>query len=308
MSLKAVNLNLLPVLRDLLRSRSVSATALAIARSPSAVSEGLAQLRATFNDPLLVRAQGGMVLTPRAIALIEPVEALWQHIDAVFADDTFDPGTATRTLTIAAHDYHVFSIGPALLDVIRRAAPGFQLRFVDLGRNLSAQLASREVDFVILADFLLGEITPATLRNFTVSEDDNVALMCAGHPLANRDIVELSDLVQYEQIAFHPTWEPDSHRRAVLGFRRELPFRARVAQIVLLPFMLAGTDFYSVTPRSLANRVGPALGLVSRPLAMPHPFVRSVLAWSPVLDADPAHRWFREGVKRALGRAATSAE
>lgn len=300
MSLKAVNLNLLPVLRDLLRSRSVSATALAIARSPSAVSDGLAQLRLTFNDPLLVRAKGGMVLTPRALALIEPVETLWQHIDAVYAEEKFDPGTATRTLTIAAHDYHVFSIGPVLLDVIRHAAPGFQLRFVDLGRDLADQLAARDVDFVIMADFLLGELTPATLSNFAVSQDDTVVLVCADHPFKDNAAIEDVDLIKYEQIAFHPTWESDAYRRAIMGFRRELPYRTRVAQIVLLPFMLAGTDFYAMVPKHLADRVGAPLGLISRPLATPHPCVRSVLAWSPVLDSDPAHRWFRQAAKTSL--------
>ncbi len=62
-SLRAVNLNLLPVLRELLRERSVTRAAEKLHLTQSGVSEALSRLRYHFQDELLVRVGRKMIPT-----------------------------------------------------------------------------------------------------------------------------------------------------------------------------------------------------------------------------------------------------
>ena len=77
------DLNLLVTLDVLLSEGSVAAAARRLRLSPSAMSRALARLRAATGDPLLVRAGRGLVPTPRALELGEPVRRLVQEGAAV---------------------------------------------------------------------------------------------------------------------------------------------------------------------------------------------------------------------------------
>ena len=69
MSLATLDLNLLLMLDTVLAERSVVRAARRLHVTPSAVSNGLARLRAALGDPLLIRSGRGVVPTPRAAAL-----------------------------------------------------------------------------------------------------------------------------------------------------------------------------------------------------------------------------------------------
>src|SRR5579872_3042006 len=91
------NLNLLLALDGLLNDRSVSAAAKRVRVTPSAMSHSLAELRGLLDDPLLVRAGRGMILTPRAEALVGPLRTVLKDVERLLRGGAvFDPGTATR--------------------------------------------------------------------------------------------------------------------------------------------------------------------------------------------------------------------
>src|SRR5687768_10944939 len=73
-SLSAIDLNLLVVLRALLSERHVTRAAALVGLSQSATSHALARLRELYGDELLVRKGRGLVLTPRALALLPELE------------------------------------------------------------------------------------------------------------------------------------------------------------------------------------------------------------------------------------------
>src|SRR5215470_1185154 len=70
--LRRVNLDLLPILHELLHTRSVTRTARSFGLTQPAVSRALRQLRAAFEDELLVSLGRNVHLTERAEALIVP--------------------------------------------------------------------------------------------------------------------------------------------------------------------------------------------------------------------------------------------
>src|SRR5438105_5907154 len=90
------NLNLLLALDGLLSQRSVTAAAKRVRVTPSAMSHSLAELRHLLGDPLLVRSGRGMVLTPRAEALVEPLHTLLVDVERLLRGGaSFDPATST---------------------------------------------------------------------------------------------------------------------------------------------------------------------------------------------------------------------
>jgi DNA-binding transcriptional LysR family regulator len=91
-NITAVNLNLLLGFEALLSEQSVTRAATRIGITQAAMSNALRRLRELFGDPLFIRARRGMVPTPRALALGEPIRSgLAQLRDAIQQTGTFDP-------------------------------------------------------------------------------------------------------------------------------------------------------------------------------------------------------------------------
>src|SRR6476469_3974417 len=125
------NLNLLLALDALLGEGSVTAAAKRVRVTPSAMSHSLSELRELLGDPLLVRSGRGMVLSPRAEALVGPLHTLLVDAERLLRGGaTFDPATAARRFVIAAPDFLATLLLPQLLDAARREAPKTVLEIV----------------------------------------------------------------------------------------------------------------------------------------------------------------------------------
>ena len=136
------NLNLLLALDGLLSQRSVTAAAKRVRVTPSAMSHSLSELRHLLGDPLLVRSGRGMVLTPRAEALVSPLHTLLMDAERLLGGGaTFDPATTARRFVIAAPDFLATLLMPALLDAVAREAPELSGKAL---QRAGAALASRK--------------------------------------------------------------------------------------------------------------------------------------------------------------------
>ena len=78
--IRTLDLNLLKTLDALLETRSVTAAAARLSLTQPTVSGMLARLREAFDDPLFVRAQRGIMPTPRAEALAAPLRHALHNI------------------------------------------------------------------------------------------------------------------------------------------------------------------------------------------------------------------------------------
>ena len=100
MDIRHFDLNLLVVLDALLTERNVTRTATRLHITQPAASNALRRLREALDDPILVPGRrGAMTLTPRALALVEPVKAALKAAGQVLhADEPFQPGRASLTI------------------------------------------------------------------------------------------------------------------------------------------------------------------------------------------------------------------
>lgn len=101
MDLALRDLNLLLVFHHLLREKRVSAVATVLGMSQPAVSSALGRLRVSLEDELFLRTQGGMVPTPYAQQLAEPVaDALDGLQQALQVHTSFDAATSERRFNL----------------------------------------------------------------------------------------------------------------------------------------------------------------------------------------------------------------
>src|SRR5262245_58861965 len=146
--LRKVNLDLLPVLHELLRTRSVTKTARSFNMTQPAVSRALRQLRGAFDDPLLVAPGRNARLTDRAAALAGPLSRTLGELDLLLTPaGPFDPATESVHLVINTADYVTQLLAPILTGICAREAPGVVLEFASATTRNADDLA--EVDFMI---------------------------------------------------------------------------------------------------------------------------------------------------------------
>lgn len=149
--LRGVDLNLLVTLLVLLRERSVSKAAQCLYLGQPAVSGALARLRELFQDDLLVRAQGGMLPTPRGLELqsqLLPVLAEMQSV--ILQTPTFDAARSERRFTIGVMDWANDWLLPGLLARLAAQAPHVRLTVLATDRfRFADMLQQEEIDLAV---------------------------------------------------------------------------------------------------------------------------------------------------------------
>ena len=122
--LRKVNLDLLPVLHELLRTKSVTRTAQSFNMTQPAVSRALRQLRGALDDQLLVSSGRTGRLTDRAETLAGPLARTLGELDLLLKPaGPFDPATEAVHLVINTADYVAQLLAPVLTGICAREAP-----------------------------------------------------------------------------------------------------------------------------------------------------------------------------------------
>src|SRR5215831_7981638 len=129
MNLQTIDLNLLIVFEALMEERGVTRAAKRVGLSQPAMSNALARLRRTFNDPLFVRTTDGMSPTPAAQSLIGPVRTALAQLRDIFEEKpAFAPSASERLFHLLTNDYVELTLLPPLAKAIRDQATGVSLR------------------------------------------------------------------------------------------------------------------------------------------------------------------------------------
>jgi len=291
------NLNLLLALDGLLSQRSVTAAAKRVRVTPSAMSHSLSELRHLLGDPLLVRSGRGMVLTPRAEALVSPLHTLLMDAERLLGGGaTFDPATTARRFVIAATDFLATVLMPALLDAAAREAPGTSLEIVPSSRRGNAWLL--ETGDVDLALGAIVDEAPGIRRMDLLTE----GFACAarkGHPSID-GALDIDAYVQTPHLLITlgddtgPTWIDQA--LAKLGRKRHVA--ARVRYFMAAPLIVARSDLLLTGPSMLIRYFAELVPLqVLRP-PIDLPTYPEEAYWHQRFDEDPAHAWLRNLVKK----------
>src|SRR5262249_8769291 len=150
--------------------------------SQPAASRALQRLRKTFGDPLFVRGADGLVPTPHAERLHEPLIRALSAVRLVIAPQRFDPKTATGTVRLVVPDVDAAMIVPKLLATFAREAPGLDIELPPRARGSLELLANDGADLAIG----VFAAAPAGFRRQRLYSDTMVCIVRKGHPVLRR--------------------------------------------------------------------------------------------------------------------------
>jgi DNA-binding transcriptional LysR family regulator len=307
MELARLDLNLLLVFHHLLREKRVSAVATVLGMSQPAVSSALGRLRASLGDALFLRTQGGMVPTPYALQLAEPVATALDGLQqALQVRASFDPATSERRFTLAMTDVGEMYFLPVLMDALAQSAPSVTLKVVAVtSASLGEDMATGRTDLALglLPQLQAGFFQQALFRQ------PYVCLMREGHPLAQSEELTLPDFAAASHVRViaagtgHGRVDEALERQ---GLQRRI--RLTVPHYVALGDVLSHSDLIATVPERFAQRVTRPFALTTRalPLAVDGSGIHQF--WHARLHKDPGHQWLREQVAQFFGDGNKSAD
>jgi len=289
-ALAGIDLNLLLVLRALLRERHVTRAAARVGLSQSATSHALSRLRELHGDPLLVRSGRTLTLTPRAARLLPALERAFGELESALSDEPeFDPSTTRRTFRIGMSDYlQALVMGPLLRQLATRA-PGVDLSVV-VFPNFSELVDAGTVDLALT-------VSGQESRNSSTEplfSEDFVCMVRRDHPQIKKQL-SLEKYLAQRHVVIAPSGTSGSMVDTALAqLGRERRIALRVTNFLIVPVVVCETDFVNTMPTRLARQLAKTypLRLVPPPFELPR--FKYLMFWHPRLDHDPGQCWLRE--------------
>lgn len=294
--LRRVDLNLLVVFQVLCQERNVTRAAVKLSLSQSAVSAALARLRVLFDDPLFMRARGGMVPTARALAISARVGPNLASIgEVIFDDDAFDPLRSTRVFHLAMSDDVEAVLAPWL--ITERLTHGWTIGFAIHQTNSTLwreTLQDPRVDAVVA-------LTPQQQPASTQSEPlfsgtylclfDRDSVGCS-LPMTRQEYLE-SDHVRVS-FDLQRGWVDD--RMAELGRTRRTV--CTISHFGGLATLLRAVPAVATIPEHAARAIAGATGLDTSPVPIEAPRFSISASWSTRSDGSSENAWLRGILKR----------
>lgn len=298
MDLRRVDLNTLVALQALLADASVTRAAERLSIGQPAMSATLSRLRRQFDDPLLVREGRDFVLTPRARALIEPLNAILGDIEGLLGtDQPFDPATARRVFTVMTPEYIPPIFLQPFLEGLARDAPGLEVHLLAASANAGEQLRQGGIDLLLHPR----ETLPRWRRfcNQMLFRDRYVAVVDATNGSVVEELTE-EQLRTLPYLAMSFDARP-SYADTQLEQRGIVPNRVIVASGAMGPFLIRGTRLITIAHESLARfAIEEAGTLRIRELPIELADLTEGMFWLPRYDADAGHRWLRSTLAEVI--------
>ncbi len=287
--IKNIDLNLLKALDALLDERNVTRAAERLSLTQPAMSGMLTRLRESFNDPLFVRSQRGVVPTQRALELAGPVKQVLAEIAVLLTPAEFDPATAEMTLSIAATDYALQAVAVPFVLELKKRAPRIRVALLPIeNENLHAQLERGDIQFVLLSP----ANCPPDLHARRLFDEEYVCVMRAEHPAAKTPLL-LDEFCKLEHALFSYNGGCFSGAtdEALVKIGRERQVVLSVKSFLVMTNIVRASELISVVPKRLVEHLE---GLVMQDTPLPVQGFALVAAWHERTHKDPAQRWVRE--------------
>lgn len=262
------------VFRAIMLAGGVTGAAKLLFTSQPTVSRELARLEQLLGYPLFERVQGRLRPNARALALWDEVQRSWQGLDRVVERglalarpqeariSVLSMPALSHALLPAALAHMQAAHGPVAVSVATQEAP-----------LLQEWMAAQRYDLGLTE---LGEAPPGT-RAVLLPALDEVAVLPAAHPLAQRSVLTPAD---FADEAFISLAEGDPYRSQIdavfaqASVPRQMLLETHSA-IAVCAMVQQGLGVAIVNPLTAHACAGPQL--VVRPLAFSIPFLVQVL-------------------------------
>ncbi len=298
MRLSKLDLNLFVVFEAIYNKRNLTRAAEMLSITQPAVSNALARLRKTLNDPLFVSTPAGMMPTPLAENIVGRVREALQLLDSsAYEGDVFDPASSERVFRVSMSDLTEALVLPALGELLQREAPHMSIRsYYTDRREIATALANGSVDLAIDAPL----IDDPHLHQLPLARDRYACMIRQDHPFKG-SVLTLADYLALGHVNVSSRREGRGYIDAELtrlGHRRQI--RMRVQHYMVAPLIAMRSDLALTAPLRLLQRY-PA-----RILELPFEvaYLETHCYWHRSVERDLGNQWLREQFIRVMGEGA----
>lgn len=304
--LRSVNLNLLPVLREVLRHRNLTRAAETLNLTQSAISNSLKQLRDHFGDELLVRDGRSMRLTEVGERLVGPIEEAMLAVQRALAPHRFVPEESQQRFRIATADYVMATLAPPLSKLLEQEGPHMSVQMLTARRQSGDDLRVGRVDMIIL---------PKRMLYAGLDRDRSAAGEAVIKPLMTESLVVVGH--KDDPDLKRPLTAQRYLSRPHAGFFLDLDVHASLEQFFLhesdirrferiltssfstLPLIAATGSALTLLPESMARRAVATLPLKMAPCPIEMPPLEIIMVWHKRRDDDEALHWLADALSRS---------
>jgi DNA-binding transcriptional LysR family regulator len=263
-----LDLRKLRLLRELHARGTVTAVADALAYTPSAVSQQLAQLQREAGVPLTERLGRRLRLTDAGLRLVRHTDALLAQLEEAEADLQTASANVRGTLRLASIQTPFISLVPIAERLLADRHPELRLELLETEEDVLAEIALGELDGSIEEEY---ESAPRPLLDqFAKDElggDEILVAVSPGHPAAEgagpislRDLAGDRWIVPYDETHFG---RMTTRACRISGFEPDV--RHRCNDVLITLALVAGGAGVGLVP-GLARPERHA-GVVVRPVA-----------------------------------------
>ncbi|WP_229857817.1 LysR family transcriptional regulator, partial [Streptomyces anandii] len=199
-----LNLERLRTLDALARHGSVSGAAEGLHVTTSAVSQQMAKLEREVGQRLLTKNGRGVRLTDAGRLLAEHAARILSQVALAQSDLEAQRGEVVGELRLGAFPTAARGLFPAALSRLRSRHPGLRAATAEMEPASALRAVLRgDVDVAVVLDWYNKRLpVPGGLSRAALLDDPADVALPAGHPLADRDEVDLEEFADDDWI----TW------------------------------------------------------------------------------------------------------
>ncbi|MND12711.1 HTH-type transcriptional regulator SyrM 1 [compost metagenome] len=293
MDFHGIDLNLLAAFDALMSECNVTRAATRVGVSQPAMSAALSRLRKLLGDPLFLRSAEGLLPTPRARELAEPISQALRQLEATLVrKPDFVPAVAKLTVNLGLSDYPVFVVLPALLEALTEQAPGISVN-VHAFNDRDHAVDLLDAGAIDVAIGVPPTHSDGRILTRPILRDEFVTIIASKHPAARRGM----NMKTYLSLP-HALASPEGQRHglvdqalAQLGQQRTLALT--LPHMFALPAIVARTGMTATVMKRVAlqSPAGRQLAFFPPPVTLPE--IVFYLIWHRRSDGHQAQKWLR---------------
>jgi len=283
----------------LIKHQNVSKAAVDLGLSQPTVSLALKKLREAFKDPLLIRSNGRMTPTSRALALATEIQEILHKVDTLNKSEaSFDPSNSEAKFSIMCPEFVEYYLAPRIAARLEKDAPNIKVEFKTSNPSEAFDMLDKGV-----LDFRLGWWPKPNLmlRTKILFRDELICLSRKNSQGTQK--LSVSEFINTRHVRLEAPRNGVSTMvidQAVLKIGEKINIALEAQTIFNLAKIVSETGFLACIGKKMAQEMQRQFPVEIRPIPLNIPEVRIALYWHERTHRQTSHVWLKNLIETEM--------